>query len=147
MPFATFKSLVAEAKGIKLNYAFGKINNKFSQSKWIFKCCQNMKYVTEIYYNMLDMVINTCCFLKFIFEEIEDIETMPVCRKHNPSIHGLDYMVTDIQLLLDLVLKALDSRVFYDHPKFNIMFELAHSLYDLLKSFQTRYVSRTYNKI
>ena len=128
MPFATFKTLFAEAKQIKLNYAFGKINTKFSKSKWIFKCCQNMKYVTEIYYNLLDMVINTCNFLKFIFEGIEEIEPMPACHKHKSSVHGLDYLITDFQLLLDLVLKALDSRVIYDHAKFNIVFELAQSL-------------------
>ena len=33
-----------------------------------------MKYVEEIYYNTIDMVINTRTLLKNIFAEVEDIE-------------------------------------------------------------------------
>ena len=141
MPFSVFSSLFIEVKRVKLMYAFGKINTKFTESKWIFKCCRNEKYVKDIYYNTLDMVINTCACLKCIFEGVEDIDEKPACYKHKPSMRGLDFLVTDFQLLLDLIVKSLDSRVIYDHEKYNILFELAHCLYNLLKCFHTRYIS------
>ena len=92
------------------------------------------------------MVMNTLGFLKFLFEGIEDIDERPTCFKHKPSISGLDFLVTDFQLLLDLVIQSLESRVIYDHAMFNVLFELAHALYNLLKSFHTRYVSKIFNK-
>ena len=123
-----------------------KLNNKFSENKWIFKCCRNINWVKDIYQNTLDMVMNTRGFLKFLFEGIEDIDKRPTCFKHKPSIGSLDFLVTDFQLLLDLVIKSLESRVIYDHAKFNVLFELAHALYNLLKSFHTRYVSKIFNE-
>ena len=145
MPFSIFKTLFVEAKWLKLNSAFRKINNKFSNSKWISKCCRNYTAVETIYSNMLEMVINTCCFLQNILEG-QDIEEHPACFKHTPSMGGLDYLVTDFQFLLDLVIKSLDSRVVFDHTKYNVLFELAHSLYTLLNSFHTRYISHIYNE-
>ena len=103
-----------------------------------------MKYVKEIYYNTIDMVINTRTLLKNIFVEVEDIEEKLACFHHVPSMGGLDYLVTDFQMLLDLILKSLQSRVIYDHAKYNILFELAHSLYSWLKSFCFSYISRVY---
>ena len=89
------------------------------------------------------MVINTRGFLKYIFE---DIDEKPACFNNKPHIQGLDFLVTHFQLLLDLIIKALESRVIYDHAKFDILFELAHALYNLMWSFRTRYVSRVYNE-
>ena len=146
MPFETFQRLFAEAKRVKLNYAFDKINKKFSENKWIFKCCQNINWVEDIYQSTLDMVMNTRGFLKFLFEGIEDIDERPACFKHKPSICSLDFLITDFQLLLDLVINLLESRVIYDHAKFNVLFELAHALYNLLKSFRTQYVSKIFNE-
>ena len=77
MPFSVFSSLFVEAKRVKLMYAFEKITTKFMESKWIFKCCRNEKYVKDIYYNTIDMVINTHACLKCIFEGIEDIYEKP----------------------------------------------------------------------
>ena len=145
MPFSIFKTLFVEAKRLKLISAFQKINNKFSNSKWIFKSCRNYTAVETIYSNMLEMVINTRCFLWNILEG-QDIEEHPACFKHTPSMGGLDYLVTDFQLLLDLVIKFLDSRVVYDHMKYNVLFELTHSFYTLLNSFRTHYISCIYNE-
>ena len=145
MPFSIFKTLFVEAKWLKLISVFQKINNKFSNSKWIFKCCRNYTAVETIYSNMLEMVINTRCFLWNILEG-QDIEEHPACFKHMPSMGRLDYLVTDFQFLLDLVIKSLDSRVVYDHMKYNVLFELAHSLYTLLNSFCICYISRIYNE-
>ena len=92
------------------------------------------------------MVVHTRGFVKFLLEDTEDIEEKPACFRHTPSIGGLDYLVTDFQMLLDLLIKSLDDSIIYDHGKFDILFELAHSLYELLKSFHKRYISRVYNE-
>ena len=94
MPYSMFQSLFAEEKRIKLIYAYKKIN-KFSESKWIFNCCRNYKNVREMYFNTLDMVVNTRGFLNSIFEGIEDIDERPACFRHESSMGGIDYPVID----------------------------------------------------
>ena len=79
-------------------------------------------------------------------EETEEIEERPACFNYVPSMGGLDFLVNDFQLLLDLIIQSLNSRTIYDHAKFYVLFELVHSLYSLLKSFRTKYVSKIYNE-
>ena len=92
MTFENFQRLFTKTKRVKLKYAFDKINNKFSEYKWIGKCCPNINWVEVIYQNTIEMVINTQGFLRFIFEGIGE---RPTCFKHKPSILGLDYLVRD----------------------------------------------------
>ena len=145
MPFFTFRRLFAEAKWLKLIEAFGKINRKFARIKWLFMCCRNYSLVKTIYYNTLDMIINTRGFLFNLLED-DEIDEKPACHKHAPSIHGLDYLVKDFQYLLDLIIKSVAKRRIYEHAKLNVLFELVHSLYNLLESFCKKYISNIYNK-
>ena len=146
MPFNVFRELFAEAKRLKLIDAFNKINKKFQESKWIFKCCCNYKTMKELYFHTLTMVTNACSFLSKLLESNHEIELKPACYHHAPSMGGLDYLVMDFQLLLDWVLKSLDTRVIYEHANFDGLFELVHILYKLLKSFRTKYISKVHNE-
>lgn len=146
MPFSTFQQLVSEAKRLKLISAFEKIDTKFQKSKWIFKCCRNIIMIEEIYLNFLEMDFNTRGFVKGLMEDSEDIEEKPACFHHNPSVNALDYLVTDFQMLIDLIIQSLKSKVIYNHAKFDVLFELAHSVYQLLNLFRRRYISRISNE-
>ena len=98
-----------------------------------------------IYYNTLDMIINTRGFLFNLLED-DEIDEKLACYKHTPSIRGLDYLVEDFQYLLDLIIKSVKERRIYEHAKLNVLFELAHSLYNLLESFHKKYISNIYNE-
>ena len=91
------------------------------------------------------MIINTRSFLLNLLED-DEIDEKPACHKHAPSIRCLDYLVKDFQYLLDLIIKSVKERKIYDHAKLNVLFELAHSLYNLLESFRKKYISNIYNK-
>ena len=91
------------------------------------------------------MIINTRGFLFNLLED-DEIDEKPACYKHAPSIRGLDYLVKDFQYLLDLIIKSVRERRFYEHAKLNVLFELAHSLYNLLESFCKKYISNIYNE-
>ena len=145
MPFSTFRHLFAETRRLKLIQAFDKINHKFACNKWLFTCCRNYDSVKTIYYNMLDVVINTHCFIKNLLTD-DDIDDKPTCHQHAPSMHGLDYLVKDFQYLLDVIFESVETRAIYEHAKFNVLFELAHSLNNLLESFCSRYISKTFNE-
>ena len=145
MPFSTFRQLFAEAKWLKLIEVFGKINSKFAHTKWLFTCCRNYSLVKTIYYNTLDMIINTRGFLFNLLED-DKIDEKPACYKHAPSICSLDYLVKDFQYLLNLIIKSVKERRIYEHAKLNVLLELAHSLYNLLESFHKKYISNIYNE-
>ena len=61
-------------------------------------------------------------------------------------MYGLDYLVKDFQYLLDLIIESVETRAIYEHAKFNVLFELAHSLNNLLESFRSRYISKMFNE-
>ena len=145
MPFSTFYHLFAETKRLKLIQVFDKINHKFGHNKWLFTCCRNYDSVKTIYHNMLDMVTNMRCFLKNLLS-VDDIDDKPACHKHTPSMYGLDYLVKDFQYLLDLIIESVETRAIYEHAKFNVLFELAHSLNNLLENFHSRYISKMFNE-
>ena len=94
---------------------------------------------------MLDMVSNSCSFMYNLLEN-EELECELACLKHKPSVYALDYLVKEFQNLLDVTINSLDTRVIYDHDKFNVLFELAHSLNNLLDRFRERYISKHYNE-
>ena len=91
------------------------------------------------------MVINTRCFLRNLLPSY-DIDEKPACHKHVPSMYGLDYLVKDFQYLLDLIIKSVDNRTIYEHVQFDVLFELAHSVNNLLDTFRKKYISKTFNE-
>ena len=91
------------------------------------------------------MIINTRGFLFNLLED-DELDEKLACYKHVPSIHGLDYLVKDFQYLLDLIIKSVKERRIYEHAKLNVLFELVHSLYNLLESFRKKYISNIYNE-
>ena len=145
MPFSTFRRLFAESKRIKTLEAYRKINKKISRTKWLFKCCRNYPLVKTLYYNKLDMVINTRRIMRNILND-DEIDPKPACHRNLPSMSGLDFLVSDFQYLLDLIITSIDNRVIYDHTKFNILFHLGHTLYNLLKRFRENYISQVTNE-
>ena len=106
LPFEKFKMLREDIKTQKLIIAFEKIAMHDAHDKWIFKCCRNYYVVEEIYKGLLDMMCNIWSFAYFLLED-DNIETRPACSGHKPSVFGLDFLVTDLEVMLDVFYKGL----------------------------------------
>ena len=138
MPFEKFKLLPEDTKIQKLIIAYKKIAIHAAHDKWIFKCCRNYDLVEEIYNAFLDMMSNIRLFVYFLLED-DDIESQPACSGCKASVSGLDFLVTDLEVLLDVFYRSLASFEICGHEKLDVMFELSHTVNGLLRSFEQKY--------
>ena len=122
----------------KLIVAYEKIALRVQNEKWIYKCCQNYPLVEEIYNSLLEMVVNIREFAFFLLDD-EDIESKPGCFSWKPSMHGIDFLVTNLDVMLDLFYTGLSSYAIKGHEKLDLMFTLSLTVYELLQSFKTKY--------
>ena len=147
MPFQTFKELHLGQKRIKLVEAYEKIFKRYLSMKHVLTCCRNFFTVRAIFVNLLEMVCNIRAFVKFLMEENnDDFIVQPACATHRPSVHGLDYLASDLGFILQGITSAINRKDVHEHQKYDVLFELAHSVYNLLKRFHSKYTSRIYNE-
>ena len=137
MPFKKFRLLPEDTKIQNLIIAYEKITLRAARDKWIFKCCCNYDLVEEIYDAFLDMMCNIRSFAYLL--EDDDIESKPGCSDRKASVSGLDFLVTDLEVLLDVFYRGLASFEIRGDEKLDIMFELSHTINGLLKSFEHKY--------
>ena len=70
----------------------------------------------------------------------DEIETRPACYHHNCTIGGLDFLYTDLELMVDVLHQSILSHTITDHRNLDTLFELAHAVYAVLKAFQKKYI-------
>ena len=138
MPLEKFRLLAEDTKIQKLIIAYEKIALRAARDKWIFKCCRNYDLVEEIYDAFLDMMCNIRSFAYFLLED-DDIESKPGCSGRKASVSGLDFLVTDLEVLLDVFYRGLASFEIRGDEKLDVMFEMSHTVNGLLKSFKHKY--------
>ena len=141
MPFAHFTNLPVEIKETKLREAFEKIASRIIDMKWFFKCVRNHYIFEELYHDTLDLVSNIRSFATAMLDD-NDIESRPACYNHKPSVGGLDFLYTDLELMIDVFYQSLTNHVFTQHDHFDMLFELTHAVYAVLKALQNKYISR-----
>ena len=66
---------------------------------------------------------------------------------HQPSVGYLAYLSVDFGRFLEQIHHSITCKSIHDHEKYDTLFELAHSVYNLLKHFQTRYTLCIYNEM
>ena len=137
MPLEKFRLLPEDTKIQKLIIAYKKITLRAARDKWIFKCCRNYDLVKEIYDAFLDMMCNIRSFAYFLLDD--DIESKPGCSGRKASVSGLDFLVTDLEVLLDVFYRGLASFEIRGDEKLDVMFEMSHTVNGLLKSFEHKY--------
>ena len=94
---------------------------------------------------MYDDILDLVCNIRFFATSMLDndvIESHPACYKHKPSVGGLDFLYTDLELMIDVFYQSLTSHVIKEHEHFDILFKLAHSVYAVLKALQNKYILR-----
>ena len=84
------------------------------------------------------MMCNVRSFAFFLLDDNE-IETKPACAGLKPSVRGLDFLTSDMEIMLDVFYKSLASFESRGETKLAIMFELSHSINGLLKVFEQKY--------
>ena len=161
MTLDIFKGLNIEQKCLKLIYALDKIISHFESIKHVFTCCHNYFVVTSIYANLLEMVKNVHSFVKSLIEMVknvhsfvkslmeednDDFDVNLACYKNAPSVYGLDYLTQDLHSILNKIRLALEMKIVHAHTKYNILFELSHSIYGILKWFQNKYTSKIFDE-
>ena len=147
MTLDIFKGLNIEQKRLKLIYALDKIICHFESIKHVLTCCCNYFVVTSIYANLLEMVKNVRSFVKSLMEEDnDDFDVNPACYKHAPSVYGLDYLTEDLRSILNKIRFVLEMKNVHEHAKYNILFELSHSIYGILKRFKSKYTSKIFDE-
>ena len=86
----------------------------------------------------MELMCNICSFAYFLLDD-EDIESRPACFWHVPSMGGMDFLVTDLELMLDVFYTSLSRYAICGDKKLHVMFELSHTINNLLKVFEKRY--------
>ena len=80
-----------------------------AQKKWIFICCRNQFVLDEIHEIVYELVANVRAFAFNLFEDEEDFESAPPAHTKKASIKSLEYLHSDLQLLLDIFYKRVDK--------------------------------------
>ena len=70
------------------------------------------------------------------------METRPMCFSSKPCVAGMDYLYWDIDLLINVLWTEISTNQICDDLRLNTLFELAHSIYGILRAFHDKYVSR-----
>ena len=138
MTFQKFQTLSEDTKIKKLIIAFEKVALQASKDRWIFHCCRNYAIFKTIYHEFMELMCNIRSFAYFLLDD-EDIESRPACFSHVPSMGGIDFLVTDLELMLDVFYTSLSSYAIRVDEKLHVMFELSHTINNLLKLFEKRY--------
>ena len=105
----------------------------------MFKCIRNYYVFVDLYDNTLDLVCNIRSFANLLLDD-DEIETRPACYHHNCTIGGLDFLYTDLELMVDVLHQSILSHTITDHRNLDTLFELAHAVYAVLKAFQKKYI-------
>ena len=103
-------------------------------------CVRNHYIFVELYAEALEMVCCIRSFVKFFHSGIDDdIEDKPYCFHLPPSVTRLDFLVTDIQLMLDITYHSVNDKVINDHGKFSLIFEFLIAVNRVLENFCEKY--------
>ena len=138
MSFNKFIKLTEDEKIQKLIITYENLAIRFGKDKWIFTCCRNYWLVEEIYKHLLDMMCNVRSFAFYLLDD-DEIETKPACAGHTPSVRGLDFLTTDMEIMLDVFYKSLASFEIRGEVKLAITFELSEIINGILKVFEQKY--------
>ena len=138
MTFQKFQTLSEDTKIKKLIIAFEKVALQASKDRWIFRCCRNYAIFKTIYHEFMELMRNIRSFAYFLLDD-EDIESRPACFSHVPSMGGMDFLVMDLELMLDVFYTSLSSYAIRGDEKLHVTFELLHTINNLLKVFEKRY--------
>ena len=138
MPFEKFQTLSEDTKLGNSSLLLRKWHYEHPKDRWIFRCCRNYAIFKTIYHEFMELMCNIHSFAYFILDD-EDIESRPACFSHVPSMGGMDFLVTDLELMLDVFYTSLSSYAIHGDEKLHIMLELLHTINNLLKTFEKRY--------
>ena len=94
--------------------------------------------MSEIYSDMLQVMCDLRTFIANLLND-EEIETKPAWDKKDPSIFGIEFLVIDFEILLDVIVQSLKNNEIQDHNQCDRLFKKAHKLYEDIKSFEKKY--------
>ena len=138
MPFEKFMQLTLTQKEQKLIFAFKKISTRAQWDKNIYKSVSNFFSVEEKYSDMLQVICELCYFVATLLND-DDMETKPACHNKDPSIFGFEFLSSDFEIILDVILQSLENNEITDHKKCDQLFKKVRELYSMIKLFEKKY--------
>ena len=110
-----------------------------AKKKWIFICCQTQFVLDEIHEVVYELVANVRAFAFNLFKDEEDFESAPPAHTKKASIKSLEYLHSDLQLLLDIFYKELTSFSVRGEAQLDALFELSQSVTDIMSLIESKY--------
>ena len=138
MSFEKFTQLTLLQKEQKLIFAFKKISIRAERDRNIYKSLSNFFRVGEIYSDMLQVIGEFRYFVANLLND-DEMETKLACHNKDPSIFGIEFLASDFEILLDVILQSLENEELRNHEKCDQLFKKAHKLYEKLKLFEKKY--------
>ena len=87
---------------------------------------------------MLQVMCDLRNFLTNLLND-EDIESRPAWYNKDPLIFGIEFLASDFEILLDVIVESLKNNEIKDHDKCDKLFKKAHKLYENIKIFEKKY--------
>ena len=106
---------------------------------WVFQCCRSQFMIEEIHETVYDLVADVRYFAFNYFEDEQDFESAPPAHTKKASVKSLQYLHSDLQLLLDIFYKELTSYSVHREAQMDALFELWQKINDIMSSIETKY--------
>ena len=87
---------------------------------------------------MLQVICELSYFVATLLNN-EDMETKPACHNKDPSIFGIEFLASDFEILLDVILQLLENNEIRNNKKCDQLFKKARELYSMIKLFEKKY--------
>ena len=88
---------------------------------------------------MYELVSNVRSFAFNLLEDEQDFESAPPAHAKRPSVKSIQYLHSDLQLLLDIFYKELTSYSVRGEAQLNALFELSQSVTDIMSLIESKY--------
>ena len=118
---------------------FENIAIRTTKNAWIFKACRSQFMIEEIHDIVYELVANVRSFAFNLFEDEEEFESAPPPHTKKPSVKSLDYLHSDLQLLLDIFYKELTSYSVRGEANLDGLFELSKNVTDIMALIESKY--------
>ena len=135
----SFTEQKEEMKIKALIIAFENIAIRTAKKKWIFTCCRNQFVIDEIHDIVYELVSNVRAFAYNLFEDEEDFESAPPAHTKQASIKSLEYLHSDLQLLLDIFYKELTSFSVRGEAQLDALLELSQTVTQIMSLIVSKY--------
>ena len=95
--------------------------------------------LNEIHEIVYELVANVRSFTFNLFKDEQDFQSAPPVHTKKPSVKSIQYLHSDLELLLDIFYKELTSYSVHGQAQLDALFELLQSVTDIMSLIVSKY--------